>query len=150
VRELSAKQRVRRDLRRLFRCMDQLAKHPALARSAHSALSRMLGEVYQQFGLAWEFLGLQCRHWDGFHPPSSPWTGTGSTSASPSPLASISSSPDARCSTPTDCVLTRVDVTFSRSLIEVFCRAEKNDPIRSETGTVNAADTGHTVLSAVT
>jgi hypothetical protein len=42
--------------------MDQVAKHPALARSTRSALSGMLGEVYQQLGLAWEFLGLQCRH----------------------------------------------------------------------------------------
>ena len=66
MREQTAKERVRRDLRRLFRCMDQVAKHPALVRSGRSALSGMLGEVYQQLGLAWEFLGLQCRHWDGF------------------------------------------------------------------------------------
>jgi hypothetical protein len=22
--------------------------------------------IYQQLGLAWEFLGLQCKHWDGY------------------------------------------------------------------------------------
>lgn len=22
--------------------------------------------IYQQLGLAWEYLGLQCRHWDGY------------------------------------------------------------------------------------
>jgi hypothetical protein len=55
--------------------MDQVAKHPALARSGRSALSRTLGEVYQQLGLAWEFLGLQCRHWDGFRRVGGQWGG---------------------------------------------------------------------------
>jgi hypothetical protein len=46
--------------------MDQVAKHPALARSARSALSRMLGEIYQQLGLAWEFLWLR---WSNYTKP---------------------------------------------------------------------------------
>jgi hypothetical protein len=46
VRKPTAKERVRRDLRRLFRCMDQVAKHPALARPPRNALSGMLGEIY--------------------------------------------------------------------------------------------------------
>lgn len=27
---------------------------------------QMYFNIYQQLGLAWEFLGLQCRHWDGY------------------------------------------------------------------------------------
>ena len=30
----------------------------------------MLAQVYQELGLVWEFLGLQCRHWDGWRKAS--------------------------------------------------------------------------------
>jgi hypothetical protein len=40
--------------------MDQAAKHPALTRPARSALSRMLGEIYQQLGFAWDLLPPVC------------------------------------------------------------------------------------------
>jgi len=55
---------LRRDLRRVFRSMDFVSRHPALKRD--TAEARRFAEVYQQLGLAWEFLALQCRHRDGW------------------------------------------------------------------------------------
>ena len=52
------------DLRRLFRSMDFLSRHPALKRD--TAEARRLAEIYQQLGLAWEFLALQCSHRGGW------------------------------------------------------------------------------------
>lgn len=53
-----------KQLRRLLRSMDFVARHPALKRD--SAEARRLAEIYQQLGLAWEFLALQCRHRGGW------------------------------------------------------------------------------------
>jgi len=55
---------LRRDLRRLFRSMDFVSRHPALERGGREA--ERLAEIYQQLGLAWEFLALQCRHRSGW------------------------------------------------------------------------------------
>jgi hypothetical protein len=55
---------LKRDLRRLFRSMDFVSRHPALKRD--SAEARRFSEIYQQLGLAWEFLALQCKHSDGW------------------------------------------------------------------------------------
>jgi hypothetical protein len=51
-------------LRRLFRSMDFVSRHPALKRE--TAEARRLAEIYQQLGLAREFLALQCRHRGGW------------------------------------------------------------------------------------
>jgi hypothetical protein len=51
-------------MRRLFRSMDFVSRHPALKRD--SAEARRFAEIYQQLGLAWEFLGLQCKHKNGW------------------------------------------------------------------------------------
>lgn len=60
----SEKARITRQLRELFRSLDF-----ALGRSRSGKGSardqRRFAEIYQQLGLAWELLGLQCRHWDG-------------------------------------------------------------------------------------
>jgi hypothetical protein len=55
---------LQRDLRRLFRNMDFVSRHPALKRD--SAEARRFAEIYQQLGLAWEFLALQCKHKNGW------------------------------------------------------------------------------------
>ena len=55
---------LQRDLRRLMRCMDFVSRHPALQRD--TAEARRMAEVYQQLGMAWQFLGLQCRHSGGW------------------------------------------------------------------------------------
>lgn len=55
---------LKRDLRRLLRSMDFVSRHPALKRD--TAEARHFAEIYQQLGLAWEFLALQCTHRDGW------------------------------------------------------------------------------------
>jgi hypothetical protein len=40
--------------------MDFVSRHPALKRD--TAEARRLADIYQQLGVAWEFLALQCRH----------------------------------------------------------------------------------------
>jgi hypothetical protein len=55
---------LKRDLRRLFRSMDFVSQHPALKREDREA--KRFAEIYQQLGLAWEFLAMQCRHRSGW------------------------------------------------------------------------------------
>ena len=55
---------LKRDLRRLLRSMDFVARQPALKRD--TAEARRFAEIYQQLGLAWEFLALQCNHRGGW------------------------------------------------------------------------------------
>lgn len=59
-----SKRDLQSDLRRLFRSMDFVSRHPALKRG--TAEARRFAEIYQQLGLAWEFLALQCSHRDGW------------------------------------------------------------------------------------
>ena len=66
----SAKVRIKRALRSVFRSMDFVAEHPALRKNRTSREAERLAEIYQQLGLAWEFLGLQCQHWDGYRKAS--------------------------------------------------------------------------------
>jgi hypothetical protein len=51
---------LKREFRRLFRGMDFVSRHPAEKRDTVEA--RRFAEIYQQLGLAWEFLALQCDH----------------------------------------------------------------------------------------
>lgn len=44
--------------------MDFVSQHPALENEGAEA--ERFAELYQQLGLAWEYLALQCAHWDGF------------------------------------------------------------------------------------
>jgi hypothetical protein len=57
-------QTLQENLRRVLRGMDFVSRHPALKRD--TAEARRMAEVYQQLGLAWEFLALQCEHRDGW------------------------------------------------------------------------------------
>jgi hypothetical protein len=56
---------LKRELRRLWRSMDFVSRNPAL-NDENSPESQIFAELYQQLGMLWEFLGLQCRHWDGY------------------------------------------------------------------------------------
>jgi hypothetical protein len=60
----TATQRLKQDLRRLMRSMDFVSRHPALVKDGPDA--DRFAEIYRQLGLAWEFLGLQCRHNEGW------------------------------------------------------------------------------------
>ena len=64
MKKTSAKSRLQCDLRRLFRSMDFVSRHPALEKEGAEA--ERFAEIYQQLGLAWKFLARQCGHWDGF------------------------------------------------------------------------------------
>jgi hypothetical protein len=55
---------LKQDLRRLFRSMDFVSQHPALKQEGLEA--ERFAELYQQLGLAWEFLAMQCRHRSGW------------------------------------------------------------------------------------
>jgi hypothetical protein len=55
---------LKRDLRRLFRSMDFVSRHPAMKRDGPDA--ERFAEIYQQLGVAWEFLAMQCQHRDGW------------------------------------------------------------------------------------
>jgi hypothetical protein len=58
------RKQIESNLRGVFRSMDFVSRHPALKRD--SAEARQFAEIYQQLGLAWEFLALQCNHRDGW------------------------------------------------------------------------------------
>jgi hypothetical protein len=60
------KARLKRELRRLYHSMDFVSRHPVLRDGHRRGQGTKLAEIYQQLGLAWEFLGLRCRHWDGY------------------------------------------------------------------------------------
>ena len=55
---------LKREFRRLFRAMDFIS-HRYLARGPAKRAAAFY-DVYQQLGIAWEHLALQCRHWDGY------------------------------------------------------------------------------------
>ena len=64
VKPISLAVQLKRDLRRLFRSMDFVSQHPPLERGGRAA--ERFAEIYQQLGLAWEFLALPCRHRSGW------------------------------------------------------------------------------------
>lgn len=64
MNDKSAASNLKRDLRRLIRSMDFVSRHPALKRGGPAAGG--FAEIYQQLGVAWEFLALQCRHRSGW------------------------------------------------------------------------------------
>jgi len=55
---------LRREFQRLFRNMTFVSRHPALSRRGKPA--ERFAEIYQQLGMLWEFLALQCDHADGW------------------------------------------------------------------------------------
>lgn len=57
--------RLKSEFRRLRRSMDFASTHRSLG-SPRSKVGRHLAEIYQQLGLVWEFLALQCRHEEGY------------------------------------------------------------------------------------
>ena len=52
------------EFRRLYRTMTFVSRHPALSRRGKPA--ERFAEVYQQLGMLWEFLALQCGHAEGW------------------------------------------------------------------------------------
>lgn len=60
------KERIKEELRQLFRSMDFVSKKFLVDEKAAGKDFQIYFNIYQQLGLAWEFLGQQCKHWDGY------------------------------------------------------------------------------------
>lgn len=60
----AAASNLRRELKRLFRNMSFVSRHPALSQQGQPA--ERFAEIYQQLGMLWEFLALQCSHTEGW------------------------------------------------------------------------------------
>ena len=60
----AGKSSLTRELKRLFRSMSFVARHPSLNRRGPQA--ERFADIYQQLGMLWEFLALQCRHTEGW------------------------------------------------------------------------------------
>ena len=57
---------LKKELNALFKSMDFVSKNFLNNERINEKESRIFSNIYQQLGLAWEFLGLQCRHWEGY------------------------------------------------------------------------------------
>ena len=62
----SAKSRVKKELKHLFKSMDFVSNNFLNKEDISKGDLRIYFNIYQQLGLAWEFLGLLCKHWDGY------------------------------------------------------------------------------------
>ena len=60
------KEHIKKELRKLFRSMDFISNKFLADEKAAGKDFKIYFNIYQQLGLAWEFLGLQCKHWDGY------------------------------------------------------------------------------------
>lgn len=58
------KREIEKDLKSLFKSMDFI-NHNFLSKNFGEKKLQMYFNIYQQLGLAWEFLGLQCEHGKG-------------------------------------------------------------------------------------
>jgi hypothetical protein len=57
---------LKRQLRGLFRSMDFVADRYLRGKGIPEKTVARFADIYQQLGMAWELLGLQCKHWDGY------------------------------------------------------------------------------------
>lgn len=57
---------LKKDLRNLFKTMDYIADKYLCKTRIRRKDIEIFYRIYQQLGLLWEFLGLQCGHWDGY------------------------------------------------------------------------------------
>ena len=58
--------KLKKDLRSLFRSMEFISNNFLNGKDIDEKRFPSFFNIYQQLGLAWEFLGLQCKHWDGY------------------------------------------------------------------------------------
>ena len=57
---------LKKELKSLFRSMDYISDNYLKKEGINDKKLEVFSNIYQQLGMAWEFLGLQCRHWDGY------------------------------------------------------------------------------------
>lgn len=58
--------RIKKELKSLYRSMDFVSNNFLNKKDIKEKEFRIFFNIYQQLGLAWEFLGLQCKHWEGY------------------------------------------------------------------------------------
>jgi hypothetical protein len=61
-----AKKELKKQLSALFKSMDFVNNNFLDSEKTGKKEFQVFFNIYQQLGLAWEFLGLQCKHWDGY------------------------------------------------------------------------------------
>jgi len=60
------KDRLKTEFRRLFESMDFVCDHYLKKEGVRGKEQERFADIYQQLGQVWEFLALQCKHWDGY------------------------------------------------------------------------------------
>ena len=62
----NTKVHLKKELKSLFKSMDFISLNFLNKEDIDNVTLKMYFNIYQQLGLAWEYLGLQCGHWDGY------------------------------------------------------------------------------------
>jgi hypothetical protein len=60
------KDRLKKEFKRLFKSMDFVRDNYLNKEGVPEKEQESFADIYQQFGQVWEFLALQCKHWDGY------------------------------------------------------------------------------------
>jgi hypothetical protein len=60
------KKELKKQLKALFKSMDFVSNNFLDSEKVGKKEFQRFFNIYQQLGLTWEFLGLQCKHWDGY------------------------------------------------------------------------------------
>lgn len=60
------KEYVKKELKKLFKSMDFISNNFLNREDMNEKEFQTYFDIYQQLGIAWEFLGLHCRHWEGY------------------------------------------------------------------------------------
>ncbi len=60
------KKEIKKQLNAVFKSMDFVSNNFLASEKMGKKKFQVFFNIYQQLGLAWEFLGLQCKHWDGY------------------------------------------------------------------------------------
>src|SRR3990167_1828842 len=63
---MMSKVHIKKELRKLFKSMNFVSKKFLADEKAAGKDFQVYFNIYQQLGLAWEFIGVQCLHWDGY------------------------------------------------------------------------------------
>ena len=68
MKKENEKNRLKKAFKRLFKSMDFVCDNYLNKEGVKEEEIEVFADIYQQLGLAWEHLGLQCKHWDGYRP----------------------------------------------------------------------------------
>jgi len=60
------KDNLKKELKSLFKSMDFVSNNFLNKGNIDKKKFQIYFNIYQQLGLAWEYLALQCKHWDGY------------------------------------------------------------------------------------